>query len=144
MKTLLALFSVTLVVAVVASAEDKSQVKGANTAMLKAVIHVNFADPERQEDALGNIENILKAVPTAQIEVVCHGKGINLVVTKQSEHAVKMDALMKQGVHFVACENTMKKKAIDKDALVTGVTTIPSGAIEVLHKQQERYGYFRP
>jgi len=112
--------------------------------MLKAVIHVNFADPERQEDALGNIENILKAVPTAQIEVVCHGKGINLVVTKQSKHAEKLAAIIKQGVHFVACENTMKKKAIEKDALVTGVTTVPSGAVEVLRKQQEGSGYFRP
>jgi len=55
-----------------------------------------------------------------------------------------METLMKQGVRFVACENTMKKKAIEKDALVTGVTTVPPGAIEVLRKQQEGYGYFRP
>ena len=143
MKTLLALLTATLASAIVAGSAPTNQDKGA-TAMLKAVIHVNFADPDRQEDALGNIENILKAVPTAQIEVVCHGKGINLVVTKQSKHTEKMEALMKQGVHFVACENTMKKKAIEKDALVTGVTTVPSGAIEVLRKQQEGYGYFRP
>lgn len=144
MKTLFALFTATLAFAVVASAEDKDQIQGASTAMLKAVVHVNFADSERQEDALGNIGNILKAAPTAQIEVVCHGKGINLVVTKQSKHAEKMEALMKQGVHFVACENTLKKKAIEKAALVSGVTTVPSGAIEVLRKQQEGYGYFRP
>ena len=143
MKTLLALLTATLASTVVVGAATTNQDKGA-TAMLKAVIHVNFADPERQEDALGNIENILKAVPTAQIEVVCHGKGINLVVTKQSKHVEKMEALMKQGVHFVACENTMKKKAIEKDALVTGVTTVPSGAVEVLRKQQEGSGYFRP
>lgn len=143
MKTLLALLTATLACAVVAGAATTNQDKGA-TAMLKAVVHVNFADPDRQEDALGNIENILKAVPTAQMEVVCHGKGIKLVVTKQSRHAEKMQALMKQGVHFVACENTMKKKAIEKDALVTGVTTVPSGAVEVLRKQQDGYGYFRP
>jgi len=143
MKTLLALLTPTLASTVVVGAATTNQDKGA-TAMLKAVIHVNFADPERQEDALGNIENILKAVPTAQIEVVCHGKGINLVVTKQSKHAEKLAAIIKQGVHFVACENTMKKKAIEKDALVTGVTTVSSGAVEVLRKQQEGSGYFRP
>ena len=86
MKTLLALLTPTLASTVVVGAATTNQDKGA-TAMLKAVIHVNFADPERQEDALGNIENILKAVPTAQIEVVCHGKGINLVVTKQSKRS---------------------------------------------------------
>ena len=143
MKTLLAFLTATLDSAVVAGAATTNQDEGA-TAMLKAVVHVNFADPERQEDALGNIENILKAVPTAPIEVVCHGKGINLVVTTQSKHAEKLETLMKQGVHFVACQNTMKKKAIEKDALATGVTTVPSGAVEVLRKQREGYGYFRP
>ncbi len=66
------------------------------------------------------------------------------VVTKQSKHSEKMEALIKQGIHFVACQNTMKKKTIEKDDLVTGVTTVPSGAIEVLRKQQGGYGYFRP
>ena len=51
---------------------------------------------------------------------------------------------MKQGVLFVACENTMKKKAIENDPLASGVSTVPSGAVEVLRKQQEGYGYFRP
>lgn len=142
MNTYLALFTATVAFAVIADAATTNQDKGAT--MLHAVIHVNFADPSRQEDALGNIENILKDVPEAQIEIVCHGKGIDLVVTKQSKHAEKMEALMKQGVHFVACENTMTKKAIGKDALIAGVTTVSSGAIEVLRKQQESYGYFRP
>jgi uncharacterized protein len=144
MRTLLALFTATLALAVGASADDKKTDQGESIAMLQAVVHVNFADPERQEDALGNIENILKAVPTAQVEVVCHGKGISLVVTKQSQHAEKINALMQQGAQFVACENTMKKKPSKKTALVTGVKTVPSGAIEVLRKQQKGYGYFRP
>ncbi len=143
MKTLLALFTLTLFGAVIARAGTTIDKEG-DTAMLKAVIHVNFADPDRQEDALGNIENILKSVPMAQVEVVCHGKGINIVVTDQSKHAEKLTALMKQGVQFVACENTMKKKDIAKDSLISGVTTVPSGAVEVLRKQQESYGYFRP
>jgi len=143
MKRLFVLLTATLALVIIAGAAALNQDKEA-TAMLKAVIHVNFADPERQEDALGNIENILKAVPTAQIEVVCHGKGINLVVTSQSKHADKIGVLMKQGVQFAACENTMRKKAIEMEALVTGATTVPSGAVEVLHKQQEGFGYFKP
>lgn len=143
MKTLLAFLTLTLVCVVIARAGTTNDNEG-NTNMLKAVIHVNFADLDRQEDALGNVENILKSVPTVQVEVVCHGKGINLVVTDQSKHAEKLTALMKQGVQFVACENTMKKKDIAKDSLISGVTTVPSGAVEVLRKQQEGYGYFRP
>ena len=75
MKSLLALLTATLALTVAAGVDEKNQSNGANTAMLKAVVHVNFADVERQEDALGNIENILKAEPTAQIEVLRKQQG---------------------------------------------------------------------
>lgn len=144
MKTFIAILSATLALAAVAGAQSISQNKGSNTAMLKAVIHVNFADTERHDHALGNIENILKEVPAATVEVVCHGSGISLVLKKDAKLAEKVAALMKQGVHFVACENTMKKKELSKDELVAGVSTVPSGAVEVLRKQQDGYGYFKP
>jgi intracellular sulfur oxidation DsrE/DsrF family protein len=144
MKTLLALLTFTMFFAVGSGAETTNKSKGESTVMLKAVIHVNFADSERQEHALGNIDNILKEVRAAQIAVVCHGNGMNLVVAKDAKHSEKITALMTQGVDFVACENTMKKKAITKGELAAGVTTVPSGAVEVLRKQQEGYGYFRP
>ena len=51
---LLALLAATLASAVVAGAGTTNQNKG-GTAMLKAVVHVNFADPERHEDALESI-----------------------------------------------------------------------------------------
>lgn len=144
MKTFLLFLTVTFALAVIVGGKDKTPEKGADTTMLQAVIHVNFADPERQEDAMGNIENILIAVPAAHLEVVCHGKGINLLLTKESKHFDKLEALMKQGVQFVACENTLKKRALEKDALMPGVTTVASGAVEVIRKQHEGYGYFRP
>jgi len=111
--------------------------------MLKAVVHVNFGDPERQKHGLNNIENILKEVGDAQIQVVCHGEGISLV-EKKAKLADSVQSLMKQGVRFVACENTMKKKSLSKDDLVAGTTTVPSGAVEVIRKQGEGYAYFRP
>jgi intracellular sulfur oxidation DsrE/DsrF family protein len=38
----------------------------------------------------------------------------------------------------------MKKKGFKKDDLLAEVTTVPSGATEVLLKQQAGYGYFKP
>ena len=144
MKRLLALCAATLITAAVATAETQEQAKEMASTMLKSVVHVNFKDSDRQEHALGNIENILKEAPDTKIEVVSHGEGITLIQKSKSEHGEKIAALMKQGVQFVGCENTMKKKSIEKDDLLTGVTTVPSGAVEVLRKQQEGYGYFRP
>ncbi|MGV3484146.1 MAG: DsrE family protein [Planctomycetaceae bacterium] len=111
---------------------------------LKAVIHVNFADPARHEAGMNNIENILKDVSDAEIEVVCHSEGLTLLTKKRSGQTEMVSALMKRGVRFVACENTMRKKSLTKDDLIEGTLTVPSGAVEVLRKQSQGYGYFRP
>ena len=112
---------------------------------LQAVVHVNFPAPERQGMGLKNIDNILKAVDgLATIEVVCHGPGIVLAVKDQSKHAEQIAALQKRGVRFVACENTLREKKIPKESLLPGIETVPSGAVEVIRKQQDGFGYFRP
>lgn len=113
--------------------------------MLKAVIHVNFADAERQKHGLKNVTNILKEVKgAAEIEVVCHGAGIELVVKDKGTHADEVARLIKEGVTFAACENTLRDKSIPKGSLLPGVVTVPSGAVEVIRKQQDGFGYFKP
>jgi uncharacterized protein len=124
--------------------ENKSSLKGAPK-MFKAVIHVNFSESERQKHGLKNVANMLKEVKeNFEIEVVCHGSGIGLLVKDQTQHAAEVERLSKAGVRFAACENTMRDKSISKDNLLPGVVTVPSGAVEIIRKQQEGYGYFRP
>lgn len=113
-------------------------------AVYKAVIHVNFDDAERQKRGLRSVANMLNEVKEGDIEVVCHSTGIGLLMKKKTTEAVEVERLMKAGVKFAACENTMREKSIAKDDLLPGVVTVPSGAVEVVRKQQEGYGYFRP
>lgn len=122
----------------------KSTPKG-ESAMFKAVIHVNFSDSERQKHGLKNVANMLKEVKgKSEIEIVCHGQGIGLLVEDKTEHAAEVARLQEEGVRFAACENTMREKSIDKAGLLPGVTTVPAGAVEIIQKQQEGYGYFKP
>ena len=125
-------------------ADDKPSPKEA-AKMLKVVVHVNFSDAERQKHGLKNVGNILKEVKgEAEIVVVCHGDGIGLLVQGKSQNAEAVAELVKAKVRFEACENTLRDKAIPKDKLLPGVTTTPSGAVEVVRKQQEGFGYFKP
>lgn len=112
--------------------------------VLKAVVHLNFADSERQRQGLKNVANILKGAKQAEIVVVCHGGGIGLLVKDQSRHATEVARLARKGVRFAACENTMRDRSISRDALLPDVATVPSGAVEILRKQQQGYGYFKP
>lgn len=112
--------------------------------VLKAVIHINFKDPDRHEHALNNVENILKDASDAELVVVCHGDGITLLSKKQTKQAELVQSLMKKGVLFEACENTMKKKSLSKEDLLDGTKTVPSGAVEIIRRQSEGYSYFKP
>lgn len=113
--------------------------------VLKAVVHINFADAERQKHGLKNVTNILKETKgQAEIVVVCHGAGIELLVAEKSRNAPDVERLIGEKVRFLACENTLKDKAIPKASLLPGVATTPSGAVEVVRRQQEGFGYFRP
>ena len=117
----------------------------ADSGPIRAVVHVNFGDAERQGKGLKNIANILKEVgDKAQLEVVAHGAGIDLLVASKTKHAEQIAELRGRGVRFVACENTLAEKSIPKGDLLEGVGTVPSGAVEVIRKQHEGYAYFRP
>ncbi len=111
---------------------------------LKVVVHVNFPESGAQGAGLKNVANILKEAPDARVEVVCHGAGIGLVEEARTDHAEAVEALVKKGVEFVACENTMRQRSIRKEDLLPGVGTVPSGAVEVVRKQRDGYAYFKP
>lgn len=112
---------------------------------LKVVVHVNVPESGIQGAGLKNVANILKEAPDTEVEVVCHGAGIGLVEKARTDHAEAVEALVKKGVRFVACENTMRQKSVRKEDLLPGVGTVPSGAVEVVRKQQrESYAYFKP
>ena len=49
-----------------------------------------------------------------------------------------------QGVRFVACQNTMRQRTLGQADLLPGVGTVPSGAYEIVRRQQEGYSYFKP
>ncbi|MEX1027675.1 MAG: DsrE family protein [Candidatus Paceibacterota bacterium] len=123
---------------------DRAKASEGGKPMLRAIVHINFADSERQKHGLKNVTNILKEEKGAEIEVVCHGGGIGLLVKDQTDHADEVARLIKEGVRFAACENTLRDKSIPKENLLPDVTTVPSGAVEVIRKQQEGFGYFKP
>ena len=125
-------------------AQTPRKIANEESLVLKAVIHINFKDPERHEHALNNIENILKDASDTELVVVCHGEGITLLSKQQTKHSELVQSLIKKGVRFAACENTMKKKSLSPEDLVSGSTTVPSGAVEVIRKQRDGYSYFKP
>ncbi len=115
----------------------------------KVVFEVAIDGAEKWQGALRNVENVQKALgaKTTKIEVVTHGKGVEMLLAKTSaenaELKAKLEKLSADGVVFAACENTMKREKIEKKDLIELSTTVDSGVSEVIRKQEEGYAYIK-
>lgn len=109
----------------------------------RLVFHVVKGETADQEQIIGQLNNILRALPNAEIEVVCQGPGLSLVHHTQSEVKDGVTDLLSRGVVFAACENTMRKVKTKKEDLIAGVTTVPSALVEIIIRQEQGWAYIK-
>ncbi len=107
---------------------------------MSTVFHYSDGE-EHQGHAVANVANLLNddSTNTETIALVANGGGVKLV-TKDSTVADKVNALVKQGVKFKACHNSMDKLGYAKTDLLSGVEVVPAGVGE-LTKLQAKKGY---
>lgn len=93
---------------------------------------------------MGNIRNLVNGLKpeSVDVEVVSYGPGIAMV-KKDSSAAEDIQKLEKEGVSFVACENSMRRMQMSKADLVPGVGTVPSGIVEVVKKEEAGWSYVK-
>lgn len=110
----------------------------------KVVIQLNTADTASWSSTIGNIKNLQKIWPNnISIEVVVHGKGLDLLVTNKTHLASDVIGLTKDGVVFSACENSMRKHNVTKADLLPVAITVPSGVAELVLKQEQGWSYLK-
>ena len=89
-------------------------------------------------------KNIMNITGNAQLEVVCYGPGLDLLVKDKTNVQKEIEELQsKFNVKFVACEFTMKRRGIEKTQLLSQVTTVPAAVVEISSKQQEGWSYIK-
>jgi len=110
----------------------------------KIVVQLNTADTIAWSATIGNIKNLQKIWPTnLNVEVVVHGLAIDLLVASKTPMAKDITELSNTGVHFMACENSMRKHHILKSELVLEAIPVPSGVAEVIIKQEAGWSYLK-
>jgi len=111
---------------------------------VKIVFDVTSDNVKVHESTVRHVKFMAKAYPDSKFEVVMYSGSINMVVKGKSTVAVDMEALAKNdNVTFAVCEGTMKRHKIDTSQLVSGVTTVPDGILEIIMKQAEGWGYIK-
>jgi intracellular sulfur oxidation DsrE/DsrF family protein len=95
------------------------------------------------EKFLRQLNNILEAAPNAQIEVVTHGMGVDLLLKDSNTFQATLEALAKKGVVFVVCENTLKQRNLTKDIFLPLSGFVPSAILELVIKQEQGWIYIK-
>lgn len=110
----------------------------------KIVFELTSDDKKNWETLLNNLENVRKELgPKTQMEVVAHGNGIAFLLKKTDFQKDRMQKLTKEGIKFLGCENTMKRKKIKSDELYDFTRTVPAGLAEIIRKQKEGWAYIK-
>jgi hypothetical protein len=109
----------------------------------KVIMQVTEGDSLTQFAVIGQVRNIKKQLPDAQIEVVCHANSLDMLLRSASKVASHIAELKPMGVSFMACENTMSRRKATAADLVPGAGTVPSGLVEIILKQEEGWSYVK-
>lgn len=115
----------------------------------RVVFEVSVDGLDEWQSALRNLENVQKALgaETLGIVVVCHGKGLGMLLVKTGDDdaafKTKLTQLHASGVVFAACQNTLRREKLEKKDLQDIATTVPSGVTEVILKQEEGFAYIK-
>ncbi len=110
----------------------------------KIVYDLNSNDTAVHSMVLRQFNNVLKAAPNAQLEVVCHGQAVYMLVKSKVYFEDAMKDLKKSGnVSFKICANAMKRYNVDKSELISLAEIVPVAILELSGKQTEGWSYIK-
>ena len=110
----------------------------------KIVFDISSGDTAVHSAILRQFNNIFKAEPTAELEMVCHGPAIFMMVKGKTLLEEKITELKKKGsISIKVCANSMKRFNVDKSELVSAADTVPVAILELSEKQRKGWSYIK-
>ena len=111
----------------------------------RVVVEVNVSGLAAYGLILNNVENLRRAFAPepVEVEVVCHGPGIDMLKANPNRFAKRITELNRLGIRFAACANTLKGRHIEIRQLFPFVKVVKSGVYEVVSKQEAGWAYLK-
>ena len=110
----------------------------------KIVFDFTKSDTASFATMVRHAKNIMTITGNANLEIVCHGPGLDMLVKDKTTVQKEIEELnAKFNVVFAACEATMKRRGIDKSQLLTQAITVPAAILEISLKEQDGWSYIK-
>jgi hypothetical protein len=121
-----------------------SLVSNAQQKPMKIVFDLASSDTTDQGGVLRQFNNVLRQAPDTELEVVCHGSAIYMLVKEKSVFESRMqDVLAKGKVSFKVCANSMKRLVVDPSQILPLAQIVPVSILELASKQSEGWAYIK-
>lgn len=109
----------------------------------RIIFQLTSGDTTSHKQLMKQCNNILSVSPTTQIEVVCHGAGLDMLVSGKTIVEDKINALTEKGVVFNACEFSIKERKVERTSIISKAGFVPAGIIEIVSKQEQGWSYIK-
>lgn len=114
-----------------------------NVSVHKIVFQLTSNDTMAHKSLMKQLNNITSVAPTTKIEVVCHGPGLDMLVSDKTIVLEKIKQLKAIGVNFIACEFSMKERNVPIEKIIPEAGFVKAGIIEIVTKQEQGWSYIK-
>jgi intracellular sulfur oxidation DsrE/DsrF family protein len=74
---------------------------------------------------------------------MCHGPGMDLLMSDRSVVQAKVKEFAAQGIVFLACENTIKERNLDRAKVLPEAGFVKAGIIHIVERQEQGWSYIK-
>lgn len=109
----------------------------------KIVFQLTTADTLAHKALMKQLKNIKSVSPDTKIEIVCHGPGLDMLLSNKTTVLKGIQSAKENGVEFMACEFSIKERNVDRANIITEAGFVPAGIIEIVSKQEQGWMYIK-
>lgn len=109
----------------------------------KIIFQMVSGDTLAHKAFMKQLNNILSTDPRTQMEVVCHGPGLDMLVGERSTVAEKISHFTDRGVVFNACEFSMSERKVSREQMIPVISYVKAGILAVVEKQRLGWYYIK-
>ncbi|MBL8000887.1 MAG: DsrE family protein [Flavobacteriales bacterium] len=109
----------------------------------RIVMQLTSGDTLVHKNLMKQLRNMKEAAPTMQLEVVCHGPGMDMLMTDRSVVQEKVREFASKGIVFLACENTILERKLDRSKVMPEAGMVKAGIIHIVERQEQGWSYIK-
>lgn len=110
----------------------------------RIVFQLASDNPDVHKSLVNQVSNVINFWgDSVKVHVIVHGPGVSLMMTEKTMQKEGISSLIKRGVEFSVCENTLTQKGIPKEQMLPASTFVKNGVVAIVRKQEEGWSYIK-